>query len=173
MGRYESPSYKTIIKEGKFEIRAYDAFYTTAVKEDQLKGYHGFQKLFGYISGKNNSNQKISMTVPVINDFQASHQTMEFVLPKSYENHTPQPIDQDITIKYYKEALVAVIKFNGTPNPVSIDQNIIKLSQWITQKGFLCQEGYRLARYNPPFIPGFFKKNEILISLQTEDLTDV
>jgi hypothetical protein len=69
MGKYDTPNYIVIKKEGMYEIRKYDTFYTSSVSEHDLKGYSGFGLLFSYISGNNLPNEKMAMTVPVINTF--------------------------------------------------------------------------------------------------------
>ena len=42
------------------------------------------------------------------------------------------------------------------------------LFDWIKEKVYIPKGNMILARYNPPFIPGIFKRNEILISVDTE-----
>ena len=68
LSKYETAPYKVLEKEGPFEIRQYDAFYTVAVEEDTLEGSSGFSQIFDYISGNNEDQTKISMTTPVVNE---------------------------------------------------------------------------------------------------------
>jgi len=57
MSKYETAAYKALEKDGKFEIRSYESYYTAATNESNIKEASGFNKIFDYISG-NNSNKK-------------------------------------------------------------------------------------------------------------------
>jgi hypothetical protein len=43
-----------------------------------------------------------------------------------------------------------------------------KLRKWIEQKGFVAHEESEAAGYDPPFMPGPFRRNEVLIRLKNE-----
>mgnify|MGYP000317587379 FL=1 len=59
---YESHSYKTLFEEDNFEIRNYDPVMKARTFSNTGSN---FGKLFRYISGYNEGNQKIEMTTPV------------------------------------------------------------------------------------------------------------
>ncbi len=81
MSLYETAKYEVLEKEGKFEIREYEPYYTAAVLESDPVETYGFNQIFNYISGNNVSNEKISMTTPVLNELEQGQFTTEFVLP--------------------------------------------------------------------------------------------
>ena len=64
----EEPAHQVVIKDGDFQVREYDAY---AVAETVVSPPFdaatrvGFGRLVRYISGANNSDQKIEMTAPV------------------------------------------------------------------------------------------------------------
>ena len=61
---YESHKYETLFSEDNFEVRNYEP--VLKAKTYSEKGSNeNFGKLFKYISGYNEKNQKISMTTPV------------------------------------------------------------------------------------------------------------
>ena len=64
---YESAEYKVIESDGNFEVREYpDLMLVATTTKIDAQGRDGsFMKLFRYISGANESEQKISMTTPV------------------------------------------------------------------------------------------------------------
>ncbi len=64
---YESAEYTVVQSDGKFEVREYPDLMLVATKTKiDAQGRDGsFMKLFRYISGANQSEQKISMTTPV------------------------------------------------------------------------------------------------------------
>merc|ERR1712037_382580 len=72
-GGHETPEYKSVLKEDKLniEIREYkESFWvTTDMKNDKTvkeNNSAGFWKLFNYIQGQNEKEEKISMTSPVV-----------------------------------------------------------------------------------------------------------
>ena len=64
----EEPRFKVLEQQGSFELREYPTYVVaeTRVEADFASaGNIAFQRLFGYISGKNVAQQKIAMTAPV------------------------------------------------------------------------------------------------------------
>lgn len=169
MARYETAPYRVVANDDPFELRAYDGFYTATVDSSSWEGFGGFSQIFQYISGSNETREKISMTTPVLNEMTPAHATTEFVMPASYSSQTlPQPADPDIRIRYHEPCLAAVIRFSGSVSQERIEVQRIRLTNWILSKGLRSIGGFRLARYNPPFIPPFLRRNELLI-----DVSDV
>jgi hypothetical protein len=167
MSKYESPNYEVIKKENNFELRRYEAFSTSAVIEANLSGRSGFGLLFGYISGKNKKQEKMSMTIPVMNEYSNNTMTMEFVIPKKYHtNDIPMPSIPEIEIKHYPEQDIAAFRFSGLVNEKKVAKNIDKLSQWIKEINLEAETYYHLARYNSPITLPFLRKNEILIKIK-------
>jgi hypothetical protein len=166
MGNYESPEYDVLKKDGPFEIRKYHEFDTVTVIESKLSGYSGFGLLFSYISGNNQNQTKMSMTIPVINEFEDDGMTMEFVVPKAYQNDSiPIPNHEHLRIKHYDEHIVCSITFKGTTSQKKIDKQLLKLKEWMKNEQVVERGRYRLARYNPPFSLPSFRRNEILIEI--------
>ncbi len=166
MAKYETAPYEVLSKEDAFEIRQYDAFYTAAVEELSLEGSRGFSQIFDYISGNNEEKKKISMTTPVINEMNKENVTTEFVMPKNYSlKNLPTPTNPKVKIKKTDQMLVASVTFSGTTNDKKIRKNEQLLLDWIEKKNMKPSGNYKLARYNPPFIPPFLRRNEILIEI--------
>src|SRR5690606_5558814 len=64
----ETPDYKEVRTDEKFEIRDYSAL-TVATTSMAGSGMNGsFGELLGFSSGKNESSEKIAMTAPVLID---------------------------------------------------------------------------------------------------------
>ena len=92
MSHYESPNYELIKKEEPFELRKYPSFYLmTYDNEADPEVEKGFNTLFAYISSNNSENQKISMTVPVIEEVNQDQKKMAFVVPKKFGENIPKP----------------------------------------------------------------------------------
>lgn len=166
MSRYETAPYKVLIKEDNFELRQYDAYYTAAVEETSLNGSNGFSQIFDYISGNNEDQKKISMTTPVFNEMGKDTVSTEFVMPGSFTEDTlPEPGNKKIRIKKNDTRLAASVTFSGTVNEGKIRDYEKKLLEWIAKKGITPVGNFYLARYNPPFIPPFLRRNEVLIDI--------
>ncbi|MGB4588621.1 MAG: heme-binding protein [Clostridiaceae bacterium] len=167
MAIYETAPYEVLKKDGKFEIRSYEELITVGVKENNLVSGNGFGSIFQYISGDNENREKISMTTPVINELNEEGVTTEFVMPRRYNASTlPKPENKNLSIKKLESRTVLAITFNGSIN----DQRLRfykKLLLDYAKKNSLTTTGiFRLARYNPPFIPSFLRRNELLIDLK-------
>jgi effector-binding domain-containing protein len=165
MARYEQPKYYIIKKDGPFEIRDYEGYTTSSVQSEQLQDRSGFSVLFRYINGRNESNEKMKMTVPVIKDFQDTCTSMEFVVPEQNRKDIPKPQDPIIFFKHYQDHKAAVFKFKGSARHKTVSNNTAKLRAWIEKNGLKPEQTFRLAQYHPPFFPGFLRKNEIIIDL--------
>ena len=59
----EEAKYDIVKSNNTYEIRKYSD--RLAIQVASTSGNNGFRKLFNYISGNNEKNQKIEMTVPV------------------------------------------------------------------------------------------------------------
>ena len=166
MSKYETAPYKVLEKEGHFEIREYDAFYTAAVEGPSLEGSSGFSQIFDYISGNNEDQKKISMTTPVFNELGKEKVSTEFVMPTNYSEDTlPKPANPRVKIKKTERKLTASVTFSGTTSAKKIREHQKQLLAWIENKNMKPLGNFRLARYNPPFVPPFLRRNEILIDI--------
>ena len=107
------------------------------------------------------------MTTPVLNDMQEGDMTTEFVMPAVYRDEPPPaPLDPDIRIREYEEELIGAIIFSGSVSKEKIVDEEKKLRNWLLGKPYQVTGALRLARYNPPFIPPFLRRNEILIPIK-------
>lgn len=167
MGRYESPEYRVKEKEGAFELREYQEFHVVKYKENKdPMNSGGFQTLFRYISKNNEKEAKISMTVPVIEKKEEEVYTMAFVVPKEHLHDIPLPKDKRLTIEKTEERYYATITYSGVSNSRIEKEQEDRLKNWIEEKGWEITGDARMAYYNPPFTPGFFRKNEIWIPVK-------
>ena len=159
----EQPKYKVIKKQGAFELRHYSPFTIIEATDLDLKSYRGFRLVFDFIQGENERKQKIAMTAPVVNNLNADGiQTTAFVMPSQMtHDEVPLPIDQNLRKVFIEERICAVYRFKFSPNMDIIRDYEQTLRSWIKQEGYTIVGDLQLARYNPPFIPGFLKKNEL------------
>ena len=162
----EKASYQVLIHEGPFELRLYEPMIVVTSREIDLAGGDGFNRLFNYISGNNQESKKISMTAPVINYLEDQHSPTSFVMPKQYRMvDLPQPNDSTLKLKEVEGRQVAVVSFSGAINSEVIKQKKIELLEWLNEKQMITVGVMELARYNPPFVPAFIRRNELMIGI--------
>ena len=194
----EEASYRLLEKEGKFELREYESLVAaqTAVDADfKEAGSIAFRRLFDYISGNNESQQKVAMTAPVVaeagekiemtapvigepvfgepngaepNGGEPDGNTWRyrFVLPKHYTIETaPTPRDDAVTLESVPQKTVAVIRFSGLVSREDVEEKTEELSRWMTANKLAPASGPRWAGYNPPWTLPFLRRNEVMIDV--------
>lgn len=171
----ESAKFTLIKKEKDFEVRLYNEISLAMSKENDFRGYSGFNEAFDYISGSNDQNRKISMTTPVINELNQDSMTMAFVMPSDIPfEDLPKPRSHRLSMIKKENMAFASIRFSGTVCPTLLEKKKKELTEWMNANDLIPGSVIWLARYNPPFIPGFLKHNEILISIENSTiLTDI
>jgi hypothetical protein len=159
----KQPSYKLIKREGHFDLRQYEAFTMMEASDQSLQSYQGFRLAFNFIQGENENNQKIAMTAPVINRLNDSGiETTSFVMPlEMNHDEVPLPKNKNLIKVFVPERICAVYRFSSNAKMEVIRSYENDLKSWIKQEGYTIKGNLQLARYNPPFIPGFLKKNEL------------
>lgn len=175
-GGYESAEYKVVESDGKFEVREYPDLMLAATKTKlDAQGRDGsFMKLFRYISGANESKQKIAMTTPVFMENQDSGASVQmgFVMPKEIANEgVPKPTGEQVEVRTRSGGRFAVVRFSGQLSSKTAKEFEAKLRTWMDSKGLVAQEpenggGVETAGYDPPFTPGPLRRNEVLIRIK-------
>jgi hypothetical protein len=163
----EKAEYQVLFQEGPFELRRYEPMVVVTSRESDLSGGNGFNQLFNYISGNNQESKKISMTSPVIDSLEDQHSTTSFVMPKNFElQDVPLPNDPALMPREIKERQVAAIRFSGTINPHLINDKKSELEEWLKKNDMHPIGAMELARYNPPYVPPFARRNEIIVEVE-------
>lgn len=166
----EQPQYKLIKKQSSFELRRYLAFTMIEANDRDLESYQGFRLAFDFIQGENQNRQKISMTAPVVNQMNDEGiQTTAFVMPpKMAHEDVPSPNNQNLRKVLVPERICAVYRFSSNPKMTIIRKYEEELKHWIDAQGYVIAGNLQLARYNPPFIPGFLKHNELWFEVEVK-----
>lgn len=167
---YESAEYNVLEQDGNIELREYPDLMLATTEMSQLQGNDGsFGRLFGYISGGNKQKEKVSMTTPVFMEpetEQAGGQ-MGFVIPKKVtESGIPEPSDGQVVVAQRDGGKFAVIRFAGGTGLETRNEQQAKLEAWIENRGLKPLGSPEVAGYDPPWTPGFMRRNEILIRVE-------
>ncbi len=169
-GAYETAEYVVLETSGSFEIREYPdlAMATTSMKLESQGDDGSFMRLFGYISGNNDAQQKVAMTTPVFMESASDQQSgqMGFVIPKKIsEQNIPAPTSSSVEIRQRPGGRFAVIRFSGRTDPRSLADAEQKLRLWMESGGWTGIGAAEVAGYDPPWTPGPFRRNEILVRI--------
>ena len=181
----EKPDYEVLLDLGKIEYRLYQPYLVaeTVVENPDFESAldAAFERLQGYISGDNMASSDISMTVPVqmartgvelsTDSPISTSQTpegirMAFMLPSEYTLQTaPTPLDDSVVLKELPERVVAAIRFSGRWTERNLTSNEATLLENIKQEKLEPIGPSVFAAYHPPFMPPWFRRNEILFEV--------
>jgi len=186
----EEAPYESIRKNKQFEIREYATLVTaeTSVSANYKEaGNQAFRRLFRYISGDNESSVKIAMTAPVLADAKTTGEgesiamtapviseqdgndwRYSFVLPSKYTiDSAPKPLNAEVTLVEVPSKQVASVRYSGRSTQKARQINTELLITWIEEQGLKILSQPRWAGYNAPFTIPWFRRNEVLIDVQT------
>ena len=181
----EEAKFKIIDKEDDFEIRDYAPQIVAEITIDNTleeAGNQAFRPLFKYISGENSKSSKISMTAPVSQEVAGQKISMtapvsqqvsgdgwavSFMMPQTYTMQSiPKPKNEKIKLREIPARRIAAIRYSGTWSEERYTKNLKLLQEWIKKRGLSAAGDPIWARYNPPFMPWFLRRNEVLIPLK-------
>lgn len=180
----EQAAYEVIFRQDEVEIRNYKELI---IAETEIDGDYnnsdsiGFNRLAGYIFGKNIQKQqipmtspvyreavseKIAMTAPVIQQKTNQKWSMAFVMPAEYSLETlPEPLDPMVVIKQIPSKKVAVLVYSGSLNAERITDKSQQLLSWLKANHYTPLSDARSAAYDPPWTIPALRRNEIHIDI--------
>ena len=158
---YEEAPYNIVQSTEGYEIRHYkDRLVVEVINKDNDSG---FRKLFRYISGQNNKDEEIKMTVPVTQGKTDEGYYMQFYLPSKFtKENAPLPNNPEIKISTIEEGYFAVIQYSGRAS----DNNFFKHRDILNQR--LLEDKVDIngkairATYNGPFTLPLMRRNEVM-----------
>jgi hypothetical protein len=178
----EEAKYEVIERDDKFEIRDYEThILAETVVQGNLEdaGSEAFKRLFRYISGDNRPGEKVAMTAPVSQQPRGEKMKMtapvgqqrlgeswavSFMMPGSYTLETlPEPEDPKVSLRQVPARRMAAVRYSGFWSEKGYLRYKAELESWIDGMGLTIVGDPIWARYNPPFMPWFLRRNEILI----------
>jgi len=163
----ETPEYKVIRAEDKFELRDYPALSlaTSPMEADGVSG--GFGNLFRFITGKNESKEKIEMTSPVLISNTTENKTMSFIMPQAtVSKGVPKPAGDSVALTNMPAARFAVLRFPGGRNDENEKKAIAELRAWLTSQKLAGKGEPLFAYYDPPWTPIPMRRNEVMICIE-------
>ena len=160
----EEAKYDVVKSNEIYEIRKYSD--RLAVQALNTNENSSFRKLFNYISGENETNEEIKMTIPVTQMKKKGNMTMQFYLPSKFnKDNVPNPSSSDVEIVNIEGGYYAVISYSGRAS----NKNFIKHKEILKnelKKDNISIEGSAIkASYNSPFTLPMLKRNEAMFKV--------
>ena len=160
----EEAKYDVVKSNEIYEIRKYsDRLAVQALNTNQN---NSFRKLFNYISGDNETNEEIKMTIPVTQMEKKGNMTMQFYLPSKFnKDNIPNPSRSDVEIVNVEGGYYAVIRYSGRAS----DKNFIKhkeiLENELKKDNISLKSPAIKASYNSPFTLPMLRRNEAMFKV--------
>ena len=181
----EEPRFTLLREDGAIQIREYAP---VVVAETEVQGdfervsNEGFRRLAGYIFGGNRSRSTIAMTAPV-SQSQSQKIAMtapvgqvpgpgggwliRFTMPAEHRlDSLPVPDDDRVHLREIPAQRVAALRFSGSWSRRRFEAQRARLEQWLAEAGLEPAGEPTFARYNPPWVPWFLRRNEVLLPLK-------
>jgi hypothetical protein len=181
----EKAKYTVLEKEDSFELRQYE---TQIVAETYVEGKledagsDGFRRLYAYISGDNTKkraismtapvgqeagSEKIAMTAPVSQEKKDDRWRITFLMPAKYTMEmVPEPVDERVKLAEEPGRLMAAVTYSGTWSKEGYEKNKALLEEFLRTRDLTKAGAAVWARYDPPFMPWFLRRNEVLIPVK-------
>ena len=181
----EKAKYQVLESTENFELRQYaPRIVAETIVEGKFEevGNDGFRVLYDYINGNNvkkesismtapvtqsAGSEKIAMTAPVNQEMMGEKWRVTFLMPSDYTLETlPQPLDRRIKLKQEAGSLMAAIRYSGTWSQKRYKEKKALLQLEMDKRGLRPIGEPVWARYDPPFMPWFLRRNEVLIPVE-------
>jgi len=169
----ERQQFQLLQKYDGFELRAYEPCVIAQV--DMLTDYKSatngaFRHLFNYISKGNETSTPISMTAPVIatteGALNSDHWDISFVMPAgSSIADLPVPRDSKVVLHEVAREECIALSFRGRATIDVCMRKEQELRLLAKEQNIELSSETRICRFDPPFKPGIFHYNEIVIPI--------
>jgi hypothetical protein len=168
----ESPIYHVKAKLSGLELRAYPQMVVVSSEQNMPRKpaiRAGFKALFNYISGHNEKQQVMAMTVPVLQQGQDKKWQTFFIMSAKYELvDLPQPKDKSIKLLTIPQADYLVLRFSGRLTQGNFQRKLSEINALAKQHRCVVDGPAFFAIYNRPWTLSFLRRNEVWLRISGE-----
>jgi len=109
------------------------------------------------------------MTAPVGQQSIGNKWAVSFMMPATYTMESlPTPDDSSVVLREVPARRVATLRYSGLWSEERYLQHKLQLEAWIKKNKLKVSGEASWARYDPPFMPWFMRRNEILIPVEKD-----
>jgi hypothetical protein len=77
----------------------------------------------------------------------------------------PEPTNPRVRLRTVPGRLVATLRFRGGWSEASYQRHLEQLSSALAAAGLTAHGVPRFARFDPPFVPTFLRRNEVMLDV--------
>lgn len=184
----EQQRYDVVRTTPGFEVRRYPAHVVAEIEVEgsfESAGNQAFRPLVSYISGQNDASRGIAMTAPVIQRGQdeipapgdvvsttaevaPGRYVVSFVMPGDATiEELPTPRDARVALRAVPEHVAAAARFSGRWSSSTYRLQVTRLLRSLEDAGLEVAGSPRFARFDPPWMPWFRRRNEVVVPLRS------
>ena len=162
---YEEANYEVVSKNEVYEIRKYSDRLAVETMTSGIDS--NFRKLFNYISGRNDTQEKIKMTTPVTQVEKNGNMSMQFYLPSKFSSeNVPNPSRKDVKIVNIEGGYYAVLRYSGRASDANFDKHSKILEKKLNEDSVLINGLPIKATYDSPFTLPMLRRNEAMFKVK-------
>ena len=172
----DTTDYRVVGKGDGYELRQYAP---SVVAETKASGAFdqadddAFGTLVDYIQGANEGGRNLPMTAPVIQQrleggAQRSDAGWVFqfmISPEYLLSMLPRPANADVTLRQLPQRTVAARRYRGDWSEDHYRGEAQALLAALREAGVETIGSPAFARYNAVFVPGFLRRNEVIVEV--------
>ena len=162
---YEEANYEVVSKNEIYEIRKYTDRLAVETMTSGIDS--NFRKLFNYISGRNDTQEKIKMTTPVTQVEKNGNMSMQFYLPSKFNSeNVPNPSREDVKIVNIEGGYYAVLRYSGRASDRNFLKHIEILEKELQKNNISIISPPIRATYDSPFTLSMNRRNEAMFKVE-------
>jgi len=155
-GLEEAPSVLEVAQQAQVILEA------SGVRAELTRSDDRFVGLSARAAFANDLGADLPVSAPVLQS--STH--LQFILAGNGHRDTlPRPKDTSIQVRSLPQRMIAALRYSGNWSEARFRQNARRLLESLERDGIDPLGEARFARYNAPFVPGFARRNEVLITV--------
>lgn len=162
---YQSPKYSVRARVGEVEVRDYPELVLAETRSRLASEGRdgGFMRLFRFISKGNARAEALPMTTPVFYRGVGQDESMAFVMQSGASlEGMPVPLDGAVKLQLREAGTFAVFRMPGGRGERARGAAIQRVRAALDGSDWKEEGSPEFAFYDPPWIPAFLEKNELL-----------
>ncbi len=160
----------------RLEIRRYDGsvtatlFVTSEIEDTMHEAEHlverGFEALFDYIRGANETGEKLPMSAPVMFQPGRGGAFVSFFMPSSRTLPSlPKPLDHRITLTWNPRRSVAAFRYGGCLLASHRQEVAERVARGARMMGYEPEGAPTFAGFDAPYVAPFLRRSEVWLDV--------